>query len=72
MRPSARSGSLAFPAHAVAAALFSSVLAAVPVRAATIAVTVQTADGRPLTGAVVSVHTLASAARSGVPVQAVM
>jgi len=72
MRPSARSGLLAFPAYALAAVLCSSLLSAVPVRAATIAVTVQAADGQPLPGAVVSVHTLASAARSGVPVQAVM
>lgn len=72
MRSSARTRPGAFPAHAAGSLLLSCLLWTASVRAATIAVAVQTADGRPLTGAIVTVHGLGSAARSGAPVQAVM
>jgi plastocyanin len=40
--------------------------------AATIVIAVQTADGRPLAGAVLTIHSLTGSDRAGVPVNAVM
>jgi plastocyanin len=62
---------MAFPALAGLAALVCA-LAAAPAPAATLVITVQTPDGRPLQGAVVTAHPLDGPARKPQPVKAVM
>jgi plastocyanin len=57
---------------AIALALSGCFLKAAGALAATLVVAVQTADGRPLPGAVLTVHSLAGTDRPGVPVNAVM
>jgi len=74
MRPLARPGweESALRARAGLAALLC-LLAAVPAaRAATLIITVQTADGRPLPGVVVTAHVLDATARKPQPLKAVM
>jgi len=74
MRPPARRSSsrTAFRALAGLAALLWALAAGGPVRAATLVITVQTSDGRPLQGAVVTAHPLDGPARKPQPVKAVM
>ncbi|HUI62661.1 MAG TPA: methylamine utilization protein [Steroidobacteraceae bacterium] len=74
MRPSARHIRHAFPRRALVGALafLLAFLRVGEALAATIVIAVQSTDGRPLPGAVIAVHSLAGAARPGVPVQAVM
>ena len=62
---------MAFPALAGLAALVCA-LAAAPVHAATLVITVQTSDGHPLQGAVVTAHPLDGPARKPQPIKAVM
>ncbi len=74
MRPQARQLPYAFPALVLTVlSLFpgdvSAVTAAVP---GTIIVAVQTLDGRPLPGAVVTIHATGGPSRPAAPVQAVM
>jgi plastocyanin len=57
---------------ASAAALLTCLLAVSGVSAATIVVAVQTSDGLPLAGAVLTIHALSGANRPGVPVSVVM
>ena len=74
MRPPARTRNrrIAFRAPAVLAALLWALAAAGPARAATLVITVQTSDGRPLQGAVVTAHPLDGPARKPQPIKAVM
>jgi plastocyanin len=74
MRPPARPRNrrIAFRAPAVLAALLWALAAAGPVRAATLVITVQTSDGHPLPGAVVTAHPLDGPARKPQPIKAVM
>src|SRR5579871_1427648 len=74
MRPHARQKSrpcLRFVVRAFLAPL-AALSAAVPGQAATIVFAVQTTDGHPLAGAVVTVHAAGGPDRPAVPVQAVM
>lgn len=70
MRPSARHAR-AFPAW-FAALLVGGLLHGTMARSATIVLAVQTADARPLPGAVITLHNLSVTAHPSVPVQAVM
>jgi len=74
MRPPARTRNsrIAFRAPAVLAALLWALAAAGPARAATLVITVQTSDGHPLQGAVVTAHPLDGPARKPQPIKAVM
>jgi plastocyanin len=74
MRPPARPRSTkgAFRAPAGLAALLCALAAAGPTRAATLVITVLTADGRPLPGAVVTAHPLDAPAHRPQPIKAVM
>jgi plastocyanin len=74
MRPSARARSHRTACRAVAglAALLCSLAASGITRAATLAVTVRTPDGRPLPGAVVAAYPLDAPARKPPPIKAVM
>jgi plastocyanin len=73
MRPPARRAEwrTAFRALAPLAALVCA-LAAAPAPAATLVITVQTSDGHPLQGAVVTAHPLDGPARKPQPIKAVM
>jgi plastocyanin len=73
MRPPARRAEwkTAFQALAPLAALVCA-LAAAPAPAATLVITVQTSDGHPLQGAVVTAHPLDGPARKPQPIKAVM
>jgi plastocyanin len=73
MRPPARRAEwrTAFQALAPLAALVCA-LAAAPAPAATLVITVQTSDGHPLQGAVVTAHPLDGPARRPQPIKAVM
>src|SRR5690348_9357641 len=73
MRPPARRAEwkTAFQALAPLAALVCA-LAAAPAQAATLVITVQTSDGHPLQGAVVTAHPLDGPARKPQPIKAVM
>ena len=73
MRPPARRTEwrTAFQALAPLAALLCA-LAAAPAPAATLVITVQTSDGHPLQGAVVTAHPLDGPARKPPPIKAVM
>jgi plastocyanin len=73
MRPPARRAEwrTAFQALAPLAALVCA-LAAAPAPAATLVITVQTSDGHPLQGAVVTAHPLDGPARKPPPIKAVM
>jgi plastocyanin len=74
MRPRARprSEKAAFRAAAALAAALCALSAAPLARAAVLVVTVQTSDGRPLPGAVVTAHSLDAPERKPQPVKAVM
>ncbi len=74
MRPPARprSDRTAFRACACLAALLCALAAAGNARAATLVITVQTSDGRPLQGAVVTAYALEPGARKPQPIKAVM
>jgi plastocyanin len=74
MRPSARARNhrTAFRALAGLAALLCTLAASGPAGAATLVITVQTSDGRPLQGAVVTAHALDGPARKPPPIKAVM
>lgn len=74
MRPPARPRSrrTAFRALASLAALACALAAHGPVRAATLVITVQTADGHALPGAVVTARPLDGAPRKPAPIKAVM
>jgi plastocyanin len=74
MRPSARprNGRTAFRALAGLAALACALAAHPPVSAATLVITVQTADGRALQGAVVTARPLDGTPRKPAPLKAVM
>jgi plastocyanin len=74
MRPPARqcSDRAAFRALAGLAALWCALGDGPGARAATLVITVQTSDGRPLTGVVVTAHSLDAAGRRPQPVKAVM
>jgi plastocyanin len=74
MRPLARPGweQSALRARAGLAALLCLLAAGGAARAATLVITVQTADGRPLQGVVVTAHALDATARKPQPIKAVM
>ena len=74
MRPPARphSDPAAFRARAGLAALLCALAAAPDARAATLVITVQTSDARPLPGVVVTAHSLDAPERKPQPVKAVM
>jgi plastocyanin len=65
---------LMFPPHCIARAsiLLCCLFQAAGALAATIVVAVQTSDGRPLAGAVLTIHTLNGSDRPGVPLNAIM
>jgi plastocyanin len=74
MRPPARPHSHRTPFRALASlgALLCALAAGAPARAATLVITVQTFDGRPLSGAVVTAHPLDAPAHRVPPIKAVM
>jgi plastocyanin len=74
MRPSARARNhrTAFRALGGLAALLCALAAPGNARAATLVITVQASDGRPLQGAVVTAHALDGPARKPPPIKAVM
>lgn len=74
MRPPARQNQGAFPpcVRAAALLLLAGFLSTASALAATIVVAVQTPDGRPLPGAVITIHGLRAPDHPAVPVQAVM
>jgi plastocyanin len=74
MRPPARQGGdkAAFRALGGLAALLCALAAGPAARAATLVITVQTSDSRPLAGVVVTAHSLDAPGRKTPPVKAVM
>jgi plastocyanin len=73
MRPSARVPRRADPLQAAKAVLLLAlVLASLPLPAATLSISLRSADGHPLQGAVITVHALDAPARHAAPVHAIM
>jgi len=74
MRPPARPGreKSALRAHAGLVALLGALAAGAAAHAATLVISVQTADGRPLPGVVVTAHALDAPAHKPAPIKAVM